>query len=91
MVSIYETLAAMIDQFWRLTEGGEDNLGPAPDFVKRALAITKMFGSAGDGNQYRHIVTQGGLNAANIPQELLQNANNIIMLPTLLHQMVSDE
>jgi len=62
-----------------------------PDFVKLPLAITKMFGSADDGNQYHHIVTQGGLNAENIPQELLQNTNNIIMLPTLLHEMVSDE
>ncbi len=61
------------------------------DFVKLPLAIAKMFGSADDGNQYHHIVTQGGLNAENIPQELLQSTNNIIMLPTLLHEMVSDE
>lgn len=61
------------------------------DFVKLLLAITKMFGSADDGNQYHHIVTQGGSNAENIPQKLLQNTDNIIMLPTLLHEMVSDE
>jgi hypothetical protein len=32
-----------------------------------------------------------GLNETNIPQELLQNTDNIVVLPTLLHQMVSDE
>jgi hypothetical protein len=64
------------------------------DFVKSNLStqvMTKMFGSAGDGNQYHHIVTQGGLNATNIPQQMLQNTDNIIMLPTLLHEIVTDE
>ncbi len=64
------------------------------DFVKRHLnpdLMAKMFGSAGDGNQYHHIVTQGGLNEDNISPQLLQNTDNIIILPTLLHEMVSDE
>ena len=53
--------------------------------------MAKMFGSAGDGSQYHHIVTQGGLNETNIQTQLLQNTDNIIILPTLLHEAVSDE
>jgi hypothetical protein len=55
------------------------------EFLKRRLAIAKMFGPADNGNQYHHIITQGGLNGTNIPQAQLQNTDNIIMLPTLLH------
>ena len=40
--------------------------------------IVKRFGGAGDGNQYHHIVTQGGQNQDNIPPERLQNTDNII-------------
>jgi hypothetical protein len=53
--------------------------------------IAKMLGSAGAGNQYHHIVTQGGLNGKNFPAELLQNTSNIIPLPTLLHEVVTSE
>jgi hypothetical protein len=51
----------------------------------------KRFGPAGDGEQYHHIVTQGGANADNIPPEQLQNTDNIIRLPTLLHEAVNAE
>ena len=51
----------------------------------------KRFGSAGAGNQYHHIVTQGGVNADTIPPEQLQNTENIIILPALLQEAVSDE
>jgi hypothetical protein len=60
---------------------GEMNLEP----------VTKRFGSAGDGRQYNHIVTQGGLNSKNIPPEQLQNTDNVIILPTLLHEAVNAE
>ncbi len=53
--------------------------------------LAKRFGPAGDGQQYHHIVTQGGANADNIPPEELQNTNNIIPLPTLLHEAVNAE
>jgi hypothetical protein len=53
--------------------------------------VAKWFGSAGDGSQYHHIVTQGGANGDNIPAAQLQNTDNIVILPTLLHEMVSDE
>jgi hypothetical protein len=51
----------------------------------------KRFGGAGDGNQYHHIVTQGGTNADDLSPQQLQNSNNIIRLPTLLHEAVNDE
>jgi hypothetical protein len=64
------------------------------DFVKGEMkldAMTKRFGSAGAGNQYHHIVTQGGVNADNIAPGQLQSTENIIILPTLLHEVVTDE
>jgi hypothetical protein len=64
------------------------------DFVKLESAqamVTKRFGPAGDGYQYHHIVTQGGVNADNIPAEQLQNTDHIIRLPTLLHEAVNGE
>jgi hypothetical protein len=56
-----------------------------------AELLEKRFGPAGPGKQYHHIVTQGGANAANIPAEELQNTDNIVELPTLLHEAVSGE
>jgi hypothetical protein len=62
-------------------------------FLKSRLSsklVFKYFGPAGSGSQYHHLVTQGGANAnATLPQ--LQSAENIIILPTLLHEIVSDE
>jgi hypothetical protein len=51
--------------------------------------LTKRFGPAGDGYQYHHIVTQGGENAKNIAGERLHNTENIIRIPTLLHEAVN--
>jgi hypothetical protein len=61
------------------------------DFIKDAAyiaLIVKRFGDAGSGNQYHHIVTQGGANTK-IPPEQLQNTDNVIPLPTLLHEAVN--
>ena len=63
-------------------------------FVKVGAGLDQMakrFGGAGAGNQYHHIVTQGSANADKIPPEQLQNTENIIILPTLLHEAVNDE
>jgi hypothetical protein len=64
------------------------------DFIKDAAylaLLVKRFGSAGSGNQYHHIVTQGGANGTKIPPELLQNTDNVIPLPTLLHEAVNGQ
>jgi hypothetical protein len=61
-------------------------------FIKGALdteTLVKRFGRAGKGNEYHHIVTQGGANADNIPDAQLQNTDNVILLPKLLHEAVS--
>jgi hypothetical protein len=61
------------------------------DFIKDAAylaLLVKRFGRAGSGNQYHHIVTQGGANTK-IPAEQLQNTDNVIPLPTLLHEAVN--
>ena len=63
-------------------------------FTKIALEdedLSKRFGSAGAGYQYHHIVTQGGENATKIPPTQLQNTDNIIRLPTLVHEAVTAE
>ena len=63
-------------------------------FVKGELSpnqMAKRFGGAGDGYQYHHIVTQGAANADNLSPQQLQNTDNIIRLPTLLHEAVNDE
>jgi hypothetical protein len=63
------------------------------DFIKDAAYLAlllKRFGGAGSGNQYHHIVTQGGANNK-IPAERLQNTDNVIPLPTLLHEAVNGE
>jgi hypothetical protein len=53
--------------------------------------LEKRFGPAGDGWQYHHIVTQGGENEENIPAQQLHNTENVIRLPTLLHEVVNAE
>ncbi len=54
-------------------------------------SLDKRFGRAGDGTQYHHIVTQGGANEFKIPPQQLQNTDNIVRLPTLLHEAVNGE
>ena len=63
-------------------------------FLKGQLSpdqMGKRFGGAGDGYQYHHIITQGAANADNLSPQRLQNTDNIIRLPTLLHEAVNDE
>ena len=63
-------------------------------FQKDGLAmdlLAKRFGRAGYGWQYHHIVEQGGANEDNLPATQLQNTDNIIRLPTLVHEAVTAE
>jgi hypothetical protein len=74
--------------------GDHEEFSSYRDFVKDALRaefMVKRFGPAGDGGQYHHIVTQGGANTSNIAPEKLQSTDNIIRLPTLLHEAVNAE
>jgi hypothetical protein len=78
----------------QVAPGDDQQFSSYGDFVKLESAqamLTKRFGPAGDGYQYHHIVTQGGANGDNIPAEQLQNTDNIIRLPTLLHEAVNGE
>lgn len=71
-----------------------EEFSSSDQFAKSELSFDQMakrFGGAGDGNQYHHIVTQGGANARSFSPQQLQNTDNIIILPTLLHEVVSDE
>ncbi len=76
----------------QVSSSGYEEFSDYDQFLKGELNLDQMakrFGGAGDGNQYHHIVTQGGTNATSIPPEQLQNTNNIIRLPTLLHEAVN--
>jgi hypothetical protein len=53
--------------------------------------LAKIYGGAGDGMEYHHIVPQGGANAENIPPEKLHSVANIVKLPKLVHEAVSAE
>jgi hypothetical protein len=55
----------------------------------KKIVIGKVYGSAGDGYEYHHIVWQGGANADNIPAELLHSTENMIRVPRLLHEEVT--
>lgn len=50
-------------------------------------ALEKYFSAAGNGYEYHHIIPQ----ASSLPSEMLNSTENIIRLPRLIHQMVSDE
>ncbi len=76
----------------QVASNGYEEFSSYDEFYKAELSLellAKRFGAAGDGQQYHHIVTQGGANADNIPSEQLQNTDNIIRLPTLLHEAVN--
>jgi hypothetical protein len=59
-------------------------------FIKSGTedTLAKRFGPAGDGYQYHHIVEEG-VNDGIIPAGQLQNTDNIIRIPTLLHEEIS--
>jgi hypothetical protein len=78
----------------QMLSNGYQEFASYDDFIKSELTlddVAKMFGSAGDGYQYHHIVTQGSANANSIPAEQVQNTDNIIRLPTILHEAVNAE
>jgi hypothetical protein len=78
----------------QVSASGYEEFSSSDQFAKGEISpdqIAKRFGGAGDGNQYHHIVTQGGANGRNLSAQQLHNTDNIIILPTLLHEVVSDE
>ncbi len=78
----------------QISSSGYEEFSSYDQFVKGELSpdqMAKRFGGAGDGYQYHHIVTQGGANVDNLSPQQLQNTDNIIRLPTLLHEAVNDE
>ena len=55
---------------------------------ERGELLEKRFGPAGDGYQYHHIVEEG-INTGAIPTSQLQSTDNIIRIPTLLHEEIT--
>lgn len=53
--------------------------------------LFKRFGRAGDGYEYHHLVEQGGNNAAAFTAGELQNTDNIVRIPTLLHEAINGQ
>lgn len=56
-----------------------------------AVPIIKRYPIAGSGNEYHHIVEQGGDNSDNFTPEQLQSTRNIIPLPGPMHDLVTAE
>jgi len=52
-------------------------------------AIVRRYPITGSGNDYHHIVEQGGDNSNNFTPEQLQSTKNIIPLPGPIHDLVS--
>jgi hypothetical protein len=76
----------------QVSSDGYEEFSSYDEFYKAVFSLemlAKRFGPAGDGQQYHHIVTQGGVNADNIPSVQLQNTDNIVRLPTILHEAVN--
>jgi hypothetical protein len=70
----------------------DESFGSYDAFLKdsaEAAILEKHFGPAGDGYQYHHLVIQGGGNPERIPAEQLQSTENIIRIPTLLHEAIN--
>lgn len=65
-----------------------DAFKKGPSFLE---LLFKRFGSAGDGYDYHHIVEQGGGNASAFSAEELQSTDNIVRIPTLLHEAINSE
>lgn len=73
--------------------GNGDSFSSFSDFKKILLmeAILRAYGAAGPGEEWHHIVEQGGDNANNFSQEQLQSTQNIIPLPGPVHDLVTAE
>jgi hypothetical protein len=67
------------DAFKKISEDDDDD----DDVIVRRYQIT------GSGNEYHHIVEQGGDNSDNFTPEQLQSTKNIIPLPGPIHDLVS--
>jgi hypothetical protein len=52
-------------------------------------AIVRRYPITGSGNEYHHMVEQGGDNSKNFTPEQLQSTKNIIPLPGPIHDLVS--
>jgi hypothetical protein len=53
--------------------------------------LEKRFGSAGAGFEYHHIVEQGSGTVSDVPPDKLHSTDNVIRLPTLVHEAVTGE
>jgi hypothetical protein len=59
--------------------------------VPPVVLFFRAYGSAPPGNEYHHIVEQGGDNATNLPADELHSTKNIVQLPGPLHDLVTAE
>ena len=78
----------------KLQLGSDSESFSSFDQFKKTLVLLlyqKRFGSAGSGYDYHHIVEQGGANASNFSSEQLQNTDNIVRIPKLLHEAINSE
>ena len=53
--------------------------------------LGKVFGPAGDGYEYHHIVEQGGAGLDDLPAGLMDSTENVVKIPRLLHEEINAE
>lgn len=91
-VALFRELLEMAGQYRQLRIDTQ----AAIDFVKTRPHTLAELSAAADaasepGYENHHIVMQGGTNRMNIPEEQLQRPDNIVRVPTLLHERITAE
>jgi hypothetical protein len=74
-------------------QGNGDSFSSFDDFKKTSIieAMRKAYGSAGPGEEWHHIVEQGGGDSTNFSPEQLHSTDNIMPLPGPVHDLVTAE
>jgi hypothetical protein len=82
--------AIFATQFLRLPEASTDYREFPSYGAFRKMDVKRVYGSAGEGKDWHHIVEQG-LKGDTIPQEQLQSTKNIVRIPRIIHELISSE
>lgn len=83
------TIAGENRQLRVLGQAATDFIKTGPHTLEDLQAAAA--GPSEPGYDDHHIVTQGGRNAKNIPDDLLRQPDNIVRVPTLFHELINAE
>ncbi|WP_044561634.1 hypothetical protein [Azospirillum sp. B4] len=86
--AVYAYVNAGVHTTEELMVASEEVSFSSYDAFKKLEDLEKMYGPAGDGFEYHHIVEQSAIKDG-IPVELVQSTKNIVRIPKLMHEEVS--